>query len=57
MTRPDASVGSTGRCSSFAAGICHLSGYCPNRDKRDPKKCLSGGKATWCGLEMRGRGR
>lgn len=48
---------STARCTSFVSGACLLKGHCPNRDRRNPKKCLSGGKAEWCGLELRRRGK
>lgn len=57
MTHKDASGRPAGNCPYYRKCVCTLalSGYCRSRDKRDPKWCHSGGKATWCALALRGR--
>ena len=44
-------------CLCYLHGVCTLAlaGHCRSRDKRDPKRCHSGGKATWCGVALRRR--
>lgn len=53
----DASGRPASLCTLYSRGARTLSlkGHCASRDTKNPNRCTTSGKATWCGVAMRGR--